>query len=84
MPRSCLGRQNPQAQCMFGIRGGKAQVELPYTRCYFCDEERLRDALLNKRNNVVKVFRNLSEEQQVSALQIVPVASRAGFEQLLA
>eukprot|EP00973_Karenia_brevis_P061784 8591188-Karenia_brevis.AAC.1 len=77
MPRSCLGRQNPQAECMFGIGGGAARVDRSHLRCYFCDDERLRDALLNTRHNVVKVFRNLSEEQQVRALQIVPAASRA-------
>eukprot|EP00973_Karenia_brevis_P043375 6012581-Karenia_brevis.AAC.1 len=85
MPRLCLGRIDPFHDCTFGVSGRKAQVRHPYERCYFCDHQRLTEALQDSktRNLVLRTFISLSDEHQQRALEVAPEEMRIGVQQHL-
>eukprot|EP00973_Karenia_brevis_P046262 6413971-Karenia_brevis.AAC.1 len=82
MRRHCLGRVDPFHECTFGISGRKALVRHPYERCYFCDHQRLTEALQDAktRGAVLRTITSLSDEHQQRALEVVPEEMRIGIQ----
>jgi hypothetical protein len=62
-------------KCVFGERKHRRLVIAPRTRCVFCEEELMAADILNpeRRDWIVKQFREMTEEVQVLAMKRIPV-----------